>query len=82
MAVLIPPAGMWIGLTPIVNFGKEWMKKDILPAVLRGDKYICLAISEAFAGSDVAGIQTTAVKSDCVSFPILDLRMVLILDQG
>jgi len=65
-------AGMWIGLTPIVNFGKEWMKKDILPAVLRGDKYICLAISEAFAGSDVAGIQTTAVKSDCGKFYIIN----------
>lgn len=31
--------------------------------VLRGEKNICLAISEAFAGSDVAGMKTTAKKS-------------------
>jgi alkylation response protein AidB-like acyl-CoA dehydrogenase len=30
--------------------------------VLSGKKYIALAISEAFAGSDVGGLQTTAVK--------------------
>ena len=27
-------------------------------------KFICLAISEAHAGSDVLGMKTTAVKSD------------------
>lgn len=27
-----------------------------------GKKYIALAISEAFAGSDVGGLQTTAVR--------------------
>merc|ERR1711916_292111 len=31
--------------------------------VLLGQKRICLAITEAFAGSDVANIKTTAVKS-------------------
>lgn len=29
---------------------------------LSGKKYIALAISEAFAGSDVGGLQTTAVR--------------------
>jgi alkylation response protein AidB-like acyl-CoA dehydrogenase len=29
---------------------------------LAGKKYIALAISEAFAGSDVGGLQTTAVR--------------------
>jgi len=29
---------------------------------LAGKKYIALAISEAFAGSDVSGLQTTAVR--------------------
>lgn len=52
-------AGSWIGLTPIVNYGTVEQKKLIAP-ILAGDKYICLAITEPFAGSDVAGIRTTA----------------------
>ncbi|KAL8281196.1 hypothetical protein RQP46_006554 [Phenoliferia psychrophenolica] len=53
-------AGMWIGLTPILNYGTDKQKRDIITPVLAGDKHIALAISEAFAGSDVAGMQTTA----------------------
>jgi len=34
----------------------------VVPATLSGKKYLALAISEAFAGSDVGGLQTTAVK--------------------
>lgn len=34
-----------------------------MPKVLAGDKFIALAISEAFAGSDVQGLQTTARKT-------------------
>jgi len=34
------------------------------PMYLREKKFICLAISEAHAGSDVMGLQTTAVKSE------------------
>ena len=36
----------------------------MVPDVLDGKKFICLAISEAQAGSDVMGLQTTAVKSE------------------
>lgn len=36
----------------------------MVPEVLEGKKFICLAISEAHAGSDVMGLQTTAVKSE------------------
>merc|ERR1711972_881319 len=34
------------------------MKEKILPSVFRGEETVCLAISEAFAGSDVAGMRT------------------------
>lgn len=54
-------AGGVIGLPPILNFGSKELQDRIVPDVLSGKKYICLAISEAFAGSDVAGLQTTAV---------------------
>lgn len=36
----------------------------MVPEVLEGKKFICLAISEAQAGSDVMGLQTTATKSE------------------
>ncbi|KAA1129348.1 hypothetical protein PGTUg99_028871 [Puccinia graminis f. sp. tritici] len=55
--------GMVIGLPPVLNFGSPELKKKIIPEVLSGKKYIALAISEAFAGSDVAGLRCTATKS-------------------
>ncbi|GAA5926562.1 uncharacterized protein JCM15063_000309 [Sporobolomyces koalae] len=56
-------AGMVIGLPPVLNFGTDKMKQEVLPEILAGKKFISLAISEAFAGSDVAGMQTTAEKT-------------------
>jgi alkylation response protein AidB-like acyl-CoA dehydrogenase len=65
-------AGYVIGAAPIWNFGPDWMKKEIGIPVVRGEKRICLAISEPFAGSDVAGLKTTATKSDCGNFYIVN----------
>ncbi|KAH8911698.1 acyl-CoA dehydrogenase NM domain-like protein [Coniochaeta sp. PMI_546] len=57
-------AGMVIGLTCILNFCKDpVMQKRITDEVFSGQKKICLAITEAFAGSDVANLRTTAVKT-------------------
>ncbi|KAG7089734.1 hypothetical protein E1B28_011388 [Marasmius oreades] len=56
--------GKVIGLPPVLNFGSEELKAKVVPDVLSGKKFICLAISEAYAGSDVMGLQTTAVKSE------------------
>lgn len=56
--------GMVIGLPPIMNFGSDDLKKEIVEPVLAGEKFICLAISEAFAGSDVMGMKTFAKKSE------------------
>jgi alkylation response protein AidB-like acyl-CoA dehydrogenase len=56
--------GEVIGLPPVLNFGSEELKARIVPDVLAGKKFICLAISEAHAGSDVFGLQTTAVKTE------------------
>jgi len=38
--------GMVIGLPPVMNFGSDKMRKEVIPPVLRGEKFICLAISE------------------------------------
>ncbi|KAJ3277166.1 hypothetical protein HDV01_000218 [Terramyces sp. JEL0728] len=56
-------SGLSIGLPPIMNFAPEPLKSRIMDQVLNGEKIICLAISEPGAGSDVAGIITTAAKT-------------------
>jgi alkylation response protein AidB-like acyl-CoA dehydrogenase/predicted heme/steroid binding protein len=53
--------GMAIGLPPILKFGSPEMKTRIGIPVIRGEKRICLAISEPYAGSDVQQIKTSAV---------------------
>ncbi|KAF8235811.1 acyl-CoA dehydrogenase NM domain-like protein [Tricholoma matsutake] len=55
--------GTVIGLPVIKNFAKPAVREQILDEVLNGRKLVCLAISEAFAGSDVAGTKTFARKS-------------------
>jgi alkylation response protein AidB-like acyl-CoA dehydrogenase len=55
--------GTVIGLPVIKNFAKPALREQILAEVLNGKKLVCLAISEAFAGSDVAGTKTFARKS-------------------
>jgi alkylation response protein AidB-like acyl-CoA dehydrogenase len=55
--------GMVIGLPPVLNYGSPQLKAKIAGECFRGEKFICLAVSEAFAGSDVAGLKTTSVKT-------------------
>ncbi|KIW77782.1 hypothetical protein Z517_07615 [Fonsecaea pedrosoi CBS 271.37] len=57
-------AGLAIGLTAIRQWAADPRLRDkISQECLSGQKFICLAITEPFAGSDVSGIQTTATKS-------------------
>lgn len=52
--------GFGIGCPPLVKFGKKPLIDRILPAILNGDKRICLAITEPDAGSDVANLTCEA----------------------
>jgi len=54
--------GPAIGLPVILRFGSEELKRRVAPDVLAGRKLIGLAISEPQAGSDVAGMVTSARK--------------------
>lgn len=56
--------GKVIGLPPVLNFGSPELQARIVPDIFAGKKFICLAISEAGAGSDVMGLHTTAVLSE------------------
>lgn len=54
----------WLISAPAVHhFGSDAMRKDVFRPLLCGQKWSALAITEPFAGSDVAGIRATAVKT-------------------
>lgn len=55
--------GYAFGLPPILKYGSAQLQERFVPDVLGGKKRICIAITEPGAGSDVANIATTAVKS-------------------
>lgn len=46
----------------LLQFGTEEQKRKWIPALVRGDIIGCFAITEADAGSDVAGMRATATK--------------------
>ena len=46
----------------IAQYGTEEQKKRWLPACVRGDMITAIAMTEPGAGSDLSGIQTTAIK--------------------
>ena len=53
-------AGTGLGTFPIILFGNETQKKKYLPDIASGKKLAAFGLTEANAGSDAAGIQTTA----------------------
>ncbi|KAI1265680.1 short-chain specific acyl-CoA dehydrogenase mitochondrial precursor [Xylariaceae sp. FL1019] len=57
---------------PIIKFGNKQLQERFLPDLLTGKKRSCIAITEPDAGSDVANITTTAVKSSCGKFYIVN----------
>jgi len=55
--------GLTFGLPPVLNYANPQIKQRVSEQCLKGEKAICLAITEPYAGSDVANLRTTAVKS-------------------
>eukprot|EP01059_Diplonema_ambulator_P035425 TRINITY_DN8322_c2_g1_i1.p1 TRINITY_DN8322_c2_g1~~TRINITY_DN8322_c2_g1_i1.p1 ORF type:complete len:539 (+),score=203.45 TRINITY_DN8322_c2_g1_i1:49-1617(+) len=64
--------GFIIGLPPVLHFAQPALREKVVPSVIKGDKRICLAITEPQAGSDVANVVTTAKKSPCGKFYIVN----------
>ncbi len=54
-------AGTGLGSFPILLFGTDEQKQKYLPGIASGAKLAAFGLTEANAGSDAAGIQTTAV---------------------
>ncbi|KAI8356629.1 acyl-CoA dehydrogenase/oxidase [Choanephora cucurbitarum] len=55
--------GFIISAPTVINFGSNELKKKVLPDIFAGKKRISLAITEPYAGSDVARIRTTAKRT-------------------
>jgi hypothetical protein len=56
--------GLVISLTAIRNWLQNVpLREKVTAACMEGREFSCLCISEAFAGSDVAGMKTTCEKS-------------------
>lgn len=66
--------GMSIGLPPLIKFGTPEMIEKYAVPVIKGEKRICLAISEPYAGSDVAQIRTTASPSSHGSLSVSGVK--------
>lgn len=64
--------GITIGLPPILYFGNEDQKNRYVPGIIKGDLRVCLAITEASGGSDVAALKTTAKLSECGKYYIVN----------
>ena len=62
IGVSVSFAGSGLGSYPIMLHGTEEQKQKYLPDVASGKRLAAFAATEANAGSDVAGMQTTATK--------------------
>ena len=55
-------AASGLGAYPIILFGNDEQKKKYLPLIASGEQLAAFGLTESTAGSDAAGIQTTAIK--------------------
>jgi len=51
-----------MGTPALAKFGSDELRREFLSPAIAGDQVVCLGVSEVGAGSDVAGIKTTARK--------------------
>jgi alkylation response protein AidB-like acyl-CoA dehydrogenase/predicted heme/steroid binding protein len=63
--------GPAIALSAILKFGSREQKEKYVPEVILGKKMIALAISEPYAGSDVAGLTCLAHKQQDGSYKVV-----------
>ena len=51
-----------LGIVPVIMYGTEEQKQKYLTAHASGEKMACFGLTEAGAGSDPAGMETTAIR--------------------
>jgi len=65
-------AGWLISAPAVYNFAPAQVRDSVGPSLLKGEKWSALAISEPFAGSDVAALKCTAQKTPDGKFYIVN----------
>lgn len=50
------------GLQPVILYGSEELKQDVLPQVVAGDLHVCFGVTEPDAGLDTSRISTFAKR--------------------
>jgi len=65
-------AGYVISFPAVMHFASKPVKERVMAECLTGEKRICLAVTEPFVGSDVANLRTTAKKSECGRYYIVN----------
>lgn len=80
-SIIIP--GVAFGVPPIVSFGNEEIQNRLLPDLFTGRKRSCIAITEPSGGSDVANMETVAVKTpDGKHYVVNGTKKWLVLTHG
>eukprot|EP01062_Namystynia_karyoxenos_P073343 TRINITY_DN70143_c0_g1_i1.p1 TRINITY_DN70143_c0_g1~~TRINITY_DN70143_c0_g1_i1.p1 ORF type:complete len:520 (+),score=141.16 TRINITY_DN70143_c0_g1_i1:91-1650(+) len=64
--------GISIGLPPVAMFAQPSVRDRVVAECVTGQKTICLAVSEPYAGSDVANLTCTAKKSPCGRYYVVN----------
>jgi alkylation response protein AidB-like acyl-CoA dehydrogenase len=63
-----PISAHWVGdrqtAPGLLKFGSEEQKRRFLPAIVKGELWFCLGMSEPGSGSDLASVRTLAVRTD------------------
>ncbi|XP_041034920.1 very long-chain specific acyl-CoA dehydrogenase, mitochondrial isoform X1 [Carcharodon carcharias] len=71
-----------IGFKGILLFGNDSQKKKYLPKLATGETIAAFCLTEPASGSDAASIKTTAVKSNCGKYYILNGGKIWISNGG
>ncbi len=71
-----------IGMLPILYFGTEELKKDLLPKLCAGEITSCYALTEAGAGSDALSGRSVAMLSEDGSHYVLNGTKQFITNAG
>lgn len=71
-----------IGFKGILLRGNEQQKAKYLPSLASGEQFAAFSLTEPSSGSDAASIQTTAVKSDCGKYYVMNGGKLWISNGG
>jgi len=66
--------GPMIATNPLLHWGQPWTRDAVVRPIIVGEQRICLAVTEPWAGSDVAGVKTRGVTRADGSFEISGVK--------